>query len=400
MSVKKRALGRGLDALFGAAEPDLSDTWEWDGATWAQCAPTSSPLARHEHVMVYDPVSSRTLLTGGWSRLSGQPPSLTHQAPFTDLWQWDGKNWEQVSSGMDPGATNMAPMVFDSKRGVVVMKLFTGSIWEWSGQYWTERATTVHPPQGLWDAMAYDAERGRCVVFGSNLNVPMQTWEADGQTWEWDGQAWEHRTPAHSPRGRGMHAMAYDAGRRRVVLFGGDFSPSAQYNNDTWEWDSNDWHACPAAVAPPPRFGHSMAYDTVNHRILLYGGYGDAKLYPSGHFDDLWSWDGQTWKELLPSSGDSSLHYTRMTFDETLGRAVLVNHFNYGSARNSSTYEWNGRSSTFKVGSNLNTNRSGYEIAYDSWRGQTLIDRRSAPPAAPARPAAARCPDTRRPART
>lgn len=366
--------GRGHAVLFGGAEnlvttyttystdSALGDTWEWDGATWTQCAPTSSPLARHEHVMIYDPVSSRTLLTGGWSRLS-------NLAPNSDLWQWDGKNWEQVSSGLTTGNTNTPPMAFDSKRGVVVMMVGYGSIWEWNGQYWTERPTAVRPSLSTTaGAMAYDAERGRCVVFGSNLNVPLQTWESDGQTWEWDGQAWEHRTPAHSPRGRGWHAMAYDAGRHRVVLFGGSFSPSAAYNDDTWEWDGNDWHACPTTVAPPPRRVHSMAYDTVNHRILLYGGMSDT-----ARFDDLWSWDGESWMQLLPRSGSSTgLNYLAMTFDETLGRAVLVNQY-YQSGSSSNTYEWNGRSSTLKVGSNLNTDRSTFAIVYDSWRGQTLI---------------------------
>ena len=48
------------------------------------------------------------------------------------------------------------------------------------------------------------------------------------------------RFPATSPSARGGSAMAYDAARGRVVLFGGadvDGTPLG----DTWTWDGTTW---------------------------------------------------------------------------------------------------------------------------------------------------------------
>src|SRR5262245_54514259 len=77
-------------------------------------------------------------------------------------------------------------------------------------------------------AMAYDAARGRVVLFGGSF--ANGTYSAD--TWEYDGQAWRLRVTTNRPSGRGGHAMSYDAARGRVVLFGGSASTTLR---DTWE---------------------------------------------------------------------------------------------------------------------------------------------------------------------
>jgi hypothetical protein len=40
-------------------------------------------------------------------------------------------------------------------------------------------------------------------------------------TWVWDGTNWVQKFPGHCPSARYHHAMAYDAARGQVVLFGG-----------------------------------------------------------------------------------------------------------------------------------------------------------------------------------
>jgi pyruvate/2-oxoacid:ferredoxin oxidoreductase beta subunit len=59
--------------------------------------------------------------------------------------------------------------------------------------------------------------------------------------------------------GRGGHAMAYDAARGQVVLFGG--LGSSGRLNDTWVWDGTNWVQKFPGNAPPARYGHAMAYD-------------------------------------------------------------------------------------------------------------------------------------------
>jgi hypothetical protein len=66
---------------------------------------------------------------------------------------------------------------------------------------------------------------------------------------------WVLRTPATTPAGRSEHAMAYDAGRAVIVLFGGydDYGTL----NDTWEYPiTAGWTmyipAVPRAYPPGP----------------------------------------------------------------------------------------------------------------------------------------------------
>src|SRR5687767_6671464 len=93
-------------------------------------------------------------------------------------------------------------------------------------------------------AMAYDAARQRVVLFGG-IDVT-----ALGDTWEWDGVSWSQRNPVVNPTPRSLHAMAYDAARRRVVLFGGQ--DSSGLLGDTWEWDGVNWALRNPAANPTP----------------------------------------------------------------------------------------------------------------------------------------------------
>jgi hypothetical protein len=89
-------------------------------------------------------------------------------------------------------------------------------------------------------------------------------------TWVWDGTNWVQKFPANSPPGAIGHAMAYDAARGQVVLFGGWDGSGL---NDTWVWDGSNWvQKFPAN--PPGRYWHAMAYDAARGQVVLFGGYG------------------------------------------------------------------------------------------------------------------------------
>jgi hypothetical protein len=42
----------------------MSDTWEWDGQTWDERAPATSPPARDYHAMAYDSVRGESCSWG------------------------------------------------------------------------------------------------------------------------------------------------------------------------------------------------------------------------------------------------------------------------------------------------------------------------------------------------
>jgi hypothetical protein len=85
------------------------------------------------------------------------------------------------------------------------------------------------------------------------------------------------------PSPRLAHAMAYEAARQRVVLFGGEDNPN------TWEWDGVAWTQV-ADMGPPARWYFDMVYDDSRQRLVLFGG--QPHDNPRSGLGDTWEWDG------------------------------------------------------------------------------------------------------------
>lgn len=223
---------RARTVMFGGTNTGglLADTWEWNGAVWAQVA-SLGPSARSGHAMAYDSSRGRIVLYGGFAWNGGWPwpPSLG------DTWEWNGATWAQVASSGPPGRY-LAGMVYDSLRGQTV--LFGGNMlssfgnnpvgdtWEWDGAGWTQVAVSGPAPR-FGCSMAFDDRRGRSVLFGGYSTTH------HGDTWEWDGTHWA-QVSSVGPQSRSSAAMAYDTHRHKSVLFGGQVLSGNL--GDTWEW--------------------------------------------------------------------------------------------------------------------------------------------------------------------
>jgi hypothetical protein len=81
------------------------------------------------------------------------------------------------------------------------------------------------------------------------------------------------RNPVTSPPAPDLairHAMAYDADRQRVVLFG----RGSAFFSETWEWDGTTWLQRLPVTSPPARLtGNAMAYDAARQRLVLFNGH-------------------------------------------------------------------------------------------------------------------------------
>ncbi len=175
------------------------------------------------------------------------------------------------------------------------------------------------PANRMAAAVAWDAGRDRLVLFGGT--VPSAD-EPLGDTWEWDGTQWYLMSPPESPQARMNGGLVYDAAHERVLLHGG-FTPQGALD-DTWTWDGERWTRM-TADGPGVRAFHAMTYDPQSERVLLFGGIGgdDGKV-----LNDVWAWDGSRWDRLEEGTtieGPGPYAITRMRAYRAAMRSDLRN---------------------------------------------------------------------------
>jgi hypothetical protein len=307
---------------------------------------------------------------------SGAWTDLTPPAPLPAAW---------------PSARSTHAMAYDSARDRIVV--FAGShtlrdVWEWNPgtKTWTERtpATTTEawPPPLYGHAMVYDAGRKKMFVFGGGTTVGVRN-----DSWEWDGTAgtWEKRSTTTSPPALSSHAMAYDAARSKVVLFGGYNNSFNGVARELWEWDgaSSTWtNRTPGAIPgpeawPAARDGTSLVFDVGRRKSVLFGGFDNAGKF----FSDLWEWDGDggTWMNRTPAAPAPSWPDAREShaavYDAHRDRSVI---FGGGPTRRD-VWEWNAADGTWSERlpssplADWPTGRAAHAMAYDSLRRNVIL---------------------------
>ncbi len=222
---------------------------------------------------------------------------------------------------------------------------------------WTLR-TNAGPTPRLAHGMAYDSGRGRTVIFGGDASSGMGT-SLLADTWEWDGAVWAAGAGG-GPVARQYHAMAYDSAHQRVILFGGAGGGNF---GDTWEWNGTGWNQR-AGSGPGPRNSHAMAYDSARGRVVLFGGTNGPRL------DDTWEWDGSGWLA-RPGTGPSARYSHAMAYDSARQRVVLFGGSAAGGNQGD-TWEWDGTGWSLRSTTGASA-RFGHALAYDADRGRCVL---------------------------
>lgn len=274
-------------AAFGACRAPAQS---FCAATWNTPHPAGdAPAARWIPGMAYDAARSRTVVFGGSSQ-SGGGVYVTY---YDDTWLWDGIEWTPVSLPEHPEGRESPALAYDEGRAVTVLfggkdtELVTGNhyhldTWEWDGTSWARRAVPGPGGRGR-HAMAYDAARQRIVLFGGDRDHAFL-----GDTWEWDGSSWSLRSNT-GPSPRAGAAMGYDRARQRVVLFGGSAADGVK--NDVWEWDGSGWgRRTLLAPLPVPRSDARLAWDDARRALVLYGGSGTTGDVDAGVWELSEGW--------------------------------------------------------------------------------------------------------------
>lgn len=112
--------------------------------------------------------------------------------------------------------------------------------------------------------------------------------------------------------------MAYDSVRHRVVLFGGKSNvvSGGTFFGDTWEWDGTAW-SLRSATGPSARLAGAGEFDAARGKFVIHGG-----ASANGHLADTWEWDGNSWTLIAASSAIGPQIDQRMTYDTVRQRIV------------------------------------------------------------------------------
>jgi hypothetical protein len=184
--------GRRRTLIFFVRTVRGGETFSYDGERWQRLTDilnvTPDRSSLHNLVraqMVYDSKRQLIVLHSGM----GVTVEL-----YEDTWQQRGE-WGSGPQGSGFG------LAYDTRRGVTVLfGQFRGSrnenfefvghplneTWEYDGRQWLQVTPKQSPPARYHHAMAYDEARGVTVVFGgidANENFLNDTWEYDGVTW-------------------------------------------------------------------------------------------------------------------------------------------------------------------------------------------------------------------------
>lgn len=307
---------RGRVLLFGGGGVGntRNDLWAWDGVSWSLLSSGSGPGHRMRHAMAYDAGRDRLVVFGG--EPLGGPSGLG------DTWEWDGTSWTEMTPATSPPGRVDAGMVYDARVGAVIM--FGGSVlgsglvndmWKWDGSSWIEIPASLAPPSRSGHVMVFDSVRQRIVVFGGTGDSGVLA-----DTWEWDGLAWTSPQPVLAPFVDARSGGAFDPASGRVVVVGKAFQ---RPETETWTYDGATWTLVSTAQPTPWRSLLPLAHDPARGRTVLFGGLNIGKLLGDTWEFDGTSWQliapAQSPADFFFGSGRP-----RIAFDSARGVSVLT----------------------------------------------------------------------------
>lgn len=193
----------GETVLYGGYDGTsvLSDTWAFNGSSWTELSPSTSPGPLAFASLSYDQGIGKLVLFGGATSTGNSPGfggGSSPPAESSQTWIFDGTTWAQLSPATSPPARDDASMAYDASASNLVLYggysptgTFLGDTWIFDGATWTEQSPYDSPPAlaSASNAMAYDAALSRVVMFGgtnaSNLTTNgFYLWNGASGTWE------------------------------------------------------------------------------------------------------------------------------------------------------------------------------------------------------------------------
>jgi hypothetical protein len=277
----------------------LNDVWvlsnangQGGTAVWTQLNPSgAAPQARESGTAVYDASANTLTIYGGDAGGS----------PFDDVWILSNANgnggtpsWKQASpSGTAPAARTGHSATYDSATDrMTIFGGTTGSTtladaWVLTNASgtggtpaWQKITTTGTAPSVSYHSAAYSASKNELYVFAGEssqdkLQANNHAFTLNGANGTTTGQKWT----LGGPPVRYSHSSFYDASTNSLFVFAGQHAVGAVNFNDYWmesgvigttniKWTT----LTTSGTRPSPRWGHTGLYDSVNDRMMIFGG--------------------------------------------------------------------------------------------------------------------------------
>jgi hypothetical protein len=314
-----------VNDLMVLISSDASETWTYSFSEdyWTRKNPSIMPDTLNMPAIAYNGAKGRVILFNG------------------ETWTYDTLNdtWSNMSPVVPPPVLSSAAMVYDTTTGLMTLfgGIGNGTILNETWAYdlatnsWTNMSPAISPPARCYHAMSYDSVRQKTVLFGGyrgfldRSNKSLEDHLNDTWTYDYGRNVWTNMSPQNAPPGREMHGIVYDSHSDNVVLFGGKHF--AIYHHpwlhevalgDTWTYflGGNSWTNM-SKSDPGPRTLAGMTYDTVEQRVVLFGGYGGEST--------IWTYSPgfNRWWGKTSTNIPSPRSYFAMAYDRVFNEIVL-----------------------------------------------------------------------------
>lgn len=196
---------------------------------------------------------------------------------------------------------------------------------------WRPRADVGSPGQLEGASMAFDATQGVSLLFGGDKSLSGILFGSTNELWQYDGVTWQPVVVSGvAPAARSGHSLVYDPVAGRVLLFGGD-AGGGVFLNDLWAFvfsgpAAGSWQRLPD-LPGAGRWGAALGYDAGRDRFVVVGGIrqGEAEQKtPSEIYSvvpatrETWLWDRTSWQP-----GPSSADYNNGPFGDVFDQKVV-----------------------------------------------------------------------------
>lgn len=264
--------------------------------TWAEMTPVAgdAPAARRNAAAIYDPAGHRMIVFSG----------KTASGDRNDIWAFDlsSNTWTEITpnTGSAPAPRFTANCVYDPVQKSMLAwsgqgAQFFNDVWAFdlASHTWTQFDPPDPKPNIRYGAATIYDPIGRDLITFAGFTDQGRfddTWRFD-----LDSNTWTEITPDDAnPEQRCLHTASYDTLNRRMIVYGGQTSGA---RGDIWAFDiaQNRWTELTPQNSPAGRFFSPSIYDEKNHRFLVFGG-----NLGSTNSNDVLSFDltAQTWQSL------------------------------------------------------------------------------------------------------